>query len=279
MTVAYDLLRELRCATVREVAERLGVAYVTAREYLERLVNKGLVEKKMTGRVAVYCVAKDVDVVQRGAYKLFTETRRRMRRVEELLSRNGCVSVSALMRELRINHNHAYHLLNVMLLMRRGVKMVVGNTAVLCRDRQAAEEVITQLRETVHRLAIENKVKYATATKMLRLVSNNRDTYMLFGKFIPSLRRGAERFPPVALAFMDAVLRSLYGEPAWRQHRRLVYIVTQPRPEHGIEIIDDIDGHVVYVNLPDDLAVTLKDTDTNQIVMQALEQLLARYRT
>ncbi len=61
MTVAYDVLRELKCATAREVAMRLGVAYATARTYLERLAHSQLVEKRVVGRVAMYCVAKEED--------------------------------------------------------------------------------------------------------------------------------------------------------------------------------------------------------------------------
>lgn len=278
MTVAYDVLRELRCAVAREVAARLGVAYTTARAYLERLVEKGLAEKRRVGRLALYCV-RDVGIAQRGSYKLYTETRRRMWRVEELLAQYGCVSVAMLEHELRVTHHQAYHLVNVALLTHRGVKMVVGKTAVLCRDRQAAEETIARLRETVHRLAVENRVRYASAAKMLRLVVNDREAYFLFRRFLPSLWPGARRFPPAVLAFMETLLRSLYGDPLLRQHHKLVYAVAQPRSEHGIEIVDSIDVRTLYVELPDDLAAALQGGDADQVTIQAIEQLLARYRS
>ena len=274
MTAAYDVLRMLRCATAREVAERLGVAYGTARTYLRRLVDRGVAEKKVVGRSVVYCIAADAT---RG-YKLYPETRRRLSHVEELLRRVGCVSVSALMQELRISHSHAYHLLNVMLVLRRGVKVALGRVAVLCRDREAAEEAVHRLREVVHKLVVENKARYVTASKALRLVAGDRDAYALFRRFIPSLRLGATRFPAVALAFMNAVLRSLYGEPMLRQRRQLIYATTQPRPEHGIEIVDSLDKYTLYVSLPDDLATALRGADVNEVVIQAVEQLLARYR-
>lgn len=277
MTAAYDVLRELKCATAREVAARLGVAYAAARTYLEHLTARGLAVKKKIGRVALYCTAKE-DVEPSGVYKLYTETRKRLRRVEKLLAQYGCVSVTVLARELRISHSQAYHMLNVMLLMGRGVKMVVGKTAVLCRDRKATEELFSRLRETIHRLVIENKMRYATPTKVLRASLKDRDAYALLSKFIP-LRRNMDKFPPALLKFVDDILRSLYGEPALRHQRRLIYVVTQPRPEHGIEIIDDVDGYRLYVNLPDDLAEALQGVDADQVVLQALEQMLQKFRT
>ena len=276
MMAACDVLRELKCATAKEVAARLGVAYKTARTYLERLLRRGLVEKKMAGRTALYC-AREEDVEPSGVYKFNTETRMRLSRVEKLLAQYGCISVSVLARELRISHSQAYHLMRIMLLMGRGVKMVVGKTAVLCRSRKAAEDTIARLRETLHRLAVENKMKYVTASKVLQAALRCKDAYELLSRFV-TLRRNMKRFSPVALAFVDAILKSLYGEPALRQRRRLIYVVTQPRQEHGIEITDSVDGYRLYVNLTDDLAEALQGVDSNEVVLRALEQLLQRYK-
>ncbi|MEM4965092.1 MAG: hypothetical protein QXT13_13175, partial [Pyrobaculum sp.] len=277
MTAAYDVLRELKCATAREVATRLGVAHATARTYLERLATRGLAVKKKIGRVALYCIAKE-DVEPSGVYKSNMETRMRLSRVEKLLAQYGCVSVTVLARELRISHSQTSHLMRVMLLMGRGVKMVVGKTAVLCRDRKAAEDTIARLRETVHRLAVENMIKYATPSKILQIIKNDKEAYSLFSKFI-KLSRIDESFSATALAFADAILKSLYGEPALRQQRRLIYVVTQPRPEHGIEITDSVDGYRLYVNLPDGLAEVLRGADADQVILRALEQMLQKFRT
>jgi len=277
MTLAYDVLRELRCATAKEVATRLGVTYSTARTYLERLVEKGLAEKRWVGRIAVYC-AKDVDVSPRGAYKLYTETRRRMVQVLNVLERDGCVSVSGLMRALHISHTEAYHLVRVSLLTRRGVKMVVGNTAILCRDRDAAEETVSRIMETIHRLAVENGMRYVTTPRILQAVLKNRDAYELLSRFVP-LRRNAERFPPVVLTFVSAVLELLYGEPLRRRGRRVYAVTPQPRGRMP-DVADGADKHVVRVNLPDDLAESITAVkDVDSLVLQAIEQLLARFRT
>lgn len=275
MTAAYDVLRELKCATAREMAARLGVAYETARTYLERLTARDLAVKKMIGRVAMYC-AKEVDVVPSVVYKLHTETRMRLSRVEKLLAQYGCVSTTVLARELRTSRNKAYHLMRIMLFMGKGVKVVVGKTAVLCRDRKAAEDTIARLRETVHRLATANNFRYAKPSKILRAVKNDKEAYSLFSKFI--ILSHDEHFSSVELSFMNTLLKSLYGEPVMRMWRKTVYVVTQPRPEHDIEIIDNVDGHTVYVNLPDDLAASLRNVDINEVVLRALEQLLQRYK-
>jgi predicted transcriptional regulator len=276
MTAAYDVLKELKCATVREVAARLGVAYNTARKYLKRLVNKGLVEMRRVGRYVMYCVVEREELVPRGVHKLHIETRRRMHKVVELLQRDGCVSVSALMRIMRINHTKAYHLMRVSLLTGRGVKVRVGNTAVLCRDRETADEVISRIRETVHRLAVENGMRYATPTKILQAALRDRDAYELLSVFIP-LRRNMDKFPPAVLKFVDDILRSLYGEPV-RYRRKTVYVVTQPRDYTVSLVTDSAETRPVQVKLPDDLAVALQGANVNEVVLQALEQLLQRYR-
>jgi hypothetical protein len=87
------------------------------------------------------------------------------------------------------------------------------------------------------------------------------------------------RINPTALEFVDSILRSLYGEPIKYANNKHVYFVApQPRAEHGIEIIDHVDVQVVTVSLPSDLAAALQGADINKSVLQALEQLLQRYK-
>jgi DNA-binding transcriptional ArsR family regulator len=277
MTATYDVLRELTCATVREVAARLGVKYSTARTYLKRLVDKGLAEKRGVGHHMLYCVAKDAtDVAPRGAYKLYTATRKRLLPTLELLGRYGCISVSALMQTLGVTHTQAYHLMRVLLLLGMGVKVRIGNTAILCRDRVAAEEAISRLRGAIHRIATENNMRYVSATKVLQTALKDRATYELLSRFIP-LRRSMEHFPPLVLTFVNDILQSLYGKPLRRRHGRIYAVTPQPRV-YTPDVTDSADKYVVRVNLPEDLAALLS-ADVNEIVLQAVEQLLARFRT
>jgi hypothetical protein len=284
--------------------------------YLNRLAARGLVEKRRLGRRAVmYCMKKDGEGVghdslastggrrleeQRveeetallrragrsgdgagrsgdGAYKLHTKTRKRLAQAEKLLGREGCISVGTLMRMLNVTHSKAYHVLRVMLLSRQGVKVMIGNTAVLCRDRAAAEEAVARLRETVHRVVVKNDMRYATPTKVLQAMLRDREAYELLSRFIP-LRRNMERFPPLVLTFINDVLQSLYGEPLRRRNGRVYAVAPQPRAEHGFEVVDSVETHVVRVSLPDDIAAALQG-DANEAVLQALEQLLTRFRT
>jgi len=156
------------------------------------------------------------------------------------------------------------------------VAVVVGRTAVWCRDRVAAETLVERLRGAVHRLALSNNMRYATPAKILHAVQKDREAYALFSKYIPLSRIDA-RFSAVALAFADGILRLLYGEPLRRMRRKTVYAVSEPRaPE--IDIRDSVDKMTVSVNIPDDLATALSGADANEVVLQAIEELLQRYR-
>jgi hypothetical protein len=207
---------------------------------------------------------------------LGVKTRRRIKQVCEILSREGCVPTAVLVDVFSLDSGSVFHLMRRAIERGCAVKAAVGNTALWCGSRDAAEELMMRLRETVHRLAISNKMRYATPAKILRSVLRDRDAYALLSRFV-ALRRSVARFPPAALKFVDSILRSLYGEPI-RYRRRTVYIVSQPR-DYTINITDSVDTHIVQVKLPDDLAAALQGANVDEVVNQALEQLLARFRT
>jgi predicted transcriptional regulator len=281
----YKLLKELRCATAMEIAARLGLSRKAVQTYLSRLVARDLVEKRVLGRRAVMYCAKEgsggdgrngVSPSTRRA-GLHAETRERLARVAELLQREGCISVGTLMRMLNVAHTKAYYMLRVLLLLRQGAKVLIGNTAVLCRDREAAEEAVSRLREAVHRVIVESGMKYAAASKVLQAALRDRDAYELLNRFVP-LGRNMKRFPPIVLAFINDILQSLYGESTRYSNRRIYAVTPQPRSDCTFSIIDSADTHVVNVSLPDDLVAALQNADVNEVVLQAIEQLLARYR-
>jgi DNA-binding transcriptional ArsR family regulator len=276
MTAAYDVLKELRCATVREVAQRLGISEESARKQLKRLERRGAVEKKLVGRVVLYCASEGGMVELRRPPVRGLDVEMRIKQACGLLEREGCAPTAVLKDALNLNHSNAFHLM--MRAVEHGcVKVAVGGTAVWCRSRAAAEKLMKQLRETVHKLAISNKMRYATPVKILQAALKDRDAYALLSRFVV-LRRNVVRFPPVAIRFVDCVLRSLYGEPM-RLRRKTVYIVSQPREDYTINITDSVDTHVVPVKLTDDLAAALEGVNVDEVVHQALEQLLQKYRT
>lgn len=287
MSGFYEWLKEVRCTTVREAAERLGIQVESARDRLRRLESRGVLEKKFVNRVAVYCVKEGAQLpppLKRGP---LAETRMRMERFVNLLAQEGCVSSSALCRKLGLKHASARHIALMLLSQGRAVEVVIGKTAIWCRDRGAAEELIAKIRETAHRLA--SRRRYIKPSELLQMVRKDKEAYELFARFVKLGRFDGDRIGrdrigpgigPVALAFADSILASLYGDPVRHASNRHVYFVA-PHPRQdlgGIAIRDGAEKALVHITLPSDLAEALKGTNVEEVVVQALQQLLERYR-
>ena len=278
MSGFYEWLKEVRCTTVREAAERLGIQVESARDRLRRLESRGVLEKKFVNRVAVYCIKEGAQLpppLKRGP---LAETRMRMERFVNLLAQEGCVSSSALCRKLGLKHASARHIALMLLSQGRAVEVVIGKTAIWCRDRGAAEELIAKIRETAHRLASHRR--YIKPSELLQMVRRDKEAYELFARFVKMNRFDGNHIGPVALAFADSILASLYGDPVRHASNRHVYFVApQPRQDlGGIAIRDGAEKALVHITLPSDLAEALKGTNVEEVVVQALQQLLERYR-
>jgi DNA-binding Lrp family transcriptional regulator len=278
----YTWLREVRCTTAREVAERLEISLESARERLRRLERRGVLEKKFVSRVAVYCVKEGAQLPPPLTRGPRVETLRRMDQVVDLLTREGCISSSALCKTLGLGHATVRHITTMLLSQGRAVEVVVGKTAIWCRDREAAEELVAKLRETVHRLA--SRRRYITPSRLLQMVRRDKEAYGLFTKFVKLSRIDGDYIHPVALAFADSILASLYGDPIRYAPHRHVYLVSpQPRQDLGGIVIRDGATNAVTVSLTPDLAAALEDAErrgasADEVVAQAVEQLLARFR-
>jgi ribosomal protein S25 len=179
-----------------------------------------------------FLVGRDVET-SRGALR--RTKRRRAQKVAEridvavrLVEERSCVMTSTLMRELGVGHSEAFYVLRLLQLQNRVVEVVVGNkrprVAIWCRDGETAERLMMLIKETVHRLAVEGRMRYATPSKILQAALRDREAYELLGMFIPLSRRTA-RFHPVALAFIRHILQMLYGEPLKYANHKYVYIV------------------------------------------------------
>jgi len=277
MSDFYTWLREVRCTTVREAAERFSVSFASVRKRLKRLERRGVLERKAAGRVAVYCLREGAELPppRRG---VGVKTVQRAERVAELLAAEGCMSTSALRAALGVGHSSMRYVLTLLLSWGRAAEVVVGKTAIWCRDRAAAEELVRRLRDAVHRLAASNGFRYVTPSKILRAAQMDKEAYALFSRFIPLSRFAGDRLHPVALSFVDSILASLYGEPVIYAPNRHVYFAAQPRQGlGGIVIRCGTDVEKVEVSLPSDLAEALRGADAEEVVLQAIEQLLARY--
>lgn len=268
----------MMCVSVREVAETLGIQYRSAHKLLRRLEDRGLLKKKFVGRVAMYCGDKQlVESLLMKRRNRKVKGVERMAATRVLLQREGCVSTYTVRMALDVRTEIAVYTMRQLAEEGEAVEVVIGRTAIWCRSQREAESIVEQLRNVVHRLALSNNMRYATPTKVLRAVQGNREAYTLFSKLIP-INRIDKYFNPVALAFADGILQLLYGEPILRGKRKTVYVVTQPR-ELVIDVREHVDKKMVSINLPDDIVSVLRGADVNETVLQAIEQLLQKYRT
>jgi predicted ArsR family transcriptional regulator len=278
MSGFYEWLKEVRCTTVREAAERLGIQVESSRDRLRRLERRGVLEKKFFNGVAVYCVKEGAQLPPPLTRGPRAETRIRMEQVVDVLTREGCVSSSALCKRLGLGHTAVRHIMLTLLSQGRAVEVVVGKTAIWCRDRETAEELVSRLRAAAHRLASYRR--YVRPSELLQMVRRDRETYELFARFVKLSRFDSDYIGPVALAFADSILRSLYGDPIRQaNHKHVYFVAPQPRQDlSGIAIRDGAEKALVHITLPSDLAEALKGTNVEEVVVQALQQLLERHR-
>jgi hypothetical protein len=264
---------------VREAAARFSVSYESMRSRLMRLAKRGVLEKRMVGRVAMYCV-KDGAPPKRTSPKrrIGLKTAQRAERVAELLAAEGCMSASALMQALGLRRTSLRHVLMHLMSQGRVVELVVGGTAIWCRDRGTAEELAARLRETAHRLA--SRGRYVMPSRLLRAVQKDGKAYALFSKFIPLSRFAEDHLHPVALSFANAILKSLYGEPTVYSLCKHVYLVSSPRQDLGGIAIRDKTSRAAA--LPPDLAAASEEdarrrgVSAEEVVAQTVQQLQHR---
>ncbi len=176
----------------------------------------------LAGRdVATCCVKTRRGSKRRQSQKVAERVDATARLVEE----RGCVATATLMRELGVSHSEAFYALRLLQLQNRVVEIAVADkVAIWCRDGATAEELVQRLKESVHRLATSNGMRYATPKKILQAALRDRDAYELLSAFIP-LSRHATRFHPLAPAFVRHILHQLYGMPLKYSNHRYVYVV------------------------------------------------------
>jgi uncharacterized protein (DUF2384 family) len=262
------------CVRTVDAARRLGIRVGTAQMRLRRLRRRGVLRVVWAGGTAWWCVpGAEPPTAPRVVPRRRERTSEVMQKIDELVG-GGCAATAALMKALGLSHTQALYALRLLQAQGRLVEVVVGNVALWCRDRGVAETAVERLRETVHRLAVANNMRYATPTKILNAVQSDEEARAFFRMFVPQSRNA--HFSPAALAFVNFILHSLYGEPILRSRRKTVYIVSQPQPL-AIDVRSYTDMRV-QVELPSDLAEALQGANVDEAVLQALEQLLRRYK-
>jgi hypothetical protein len=161
----------------------------------------------------------------RGQTKRVTK---RTQEVVEILRADGCVTTSALQAALGLNHSEAYHTLATLKKAGKAVEVVLGKTSIWCRDEEVARRAVEELKSEVRRLLCSNgRMRYATPSRVLELAESDRQAREVFSRYIRLDKTRLQSYKPPALAFADAVLRELFGEPQfWRHRERPVYLVT-----------------------------------------------------
>jgi Mn-dependent DtxR family transcriptional regulator len=257
------------CVTAREVAEALGVRLHTARERLGRLKRRGLLRLVWRSQTAWWCVpGAEPPAARRVVSRRRQKTNYILHKTEELL-RGGCAATSTLMRELMLSHSQALYALR--LLQRRGrvVEVVVGKVALWCRDRETAQCFLEEVRGAVIRLVEQNRLRYIRPKQLFELITRDAKAREVFGRIIDV------KTPPSAKTYgvLKTLLEAMYGKPVAKS----VYYVAQPANSVSIDTRDETGEHV-QVKLPPHLALALRNADVNEVALQALEQLLQRYR-
>jgi hypothetical protein len=125
------------------------------------------------------------------------------------------------MSELGLSHTEAYYALWLLQAHNNTVKVTVGKIVIWCKDGETAERTLDVLTSTVRRILCASGMRYATPTRVANLIILDRQAYKLFAKYIQLDRTKRHGYRPVALTFIDALLRRAFGDPV----RNNVYYV------------------------------------------------------
>jgi DNA-binding Lrp family transcriptional regulator len=276
----YTWLNEVRCTTAREVAGRFGLKRKSAYSKLDRLAKLGVLEKRFVKRAVLFCIKEGAELPPpRKPRRTSMRVRERAEKALGLLSREGCATFRVLSRALGVGHTPVRYVMTLLLSQGRVVETIIGGTAIWCKDRETALELVTKLRETVYRLTA--RFRYITPRRVLHMITQDKEAYALFSKFVslrPAMYGQRENFSAQTLAFVGDILRSLYGDPVKYSPHKNVFTVTQPRQGlGGIVVRDGADVERVKISLPSDLAEALKGANAEEVVLQAIRQLLEQY--
>jgi len=260
------------CVTADDVAKTIGISRYNGWARLHRLKRRGVLKVVWVRRKAWWCVPGARPPVFR---RVVPGSRRRrkttdlLRKVEELLE-GGCVATSALMRALGFSHTQAFYAFRLLQAEGRAVKTKLGRVAIWCRDRETAVRFLEELRGEVVRLVKQHRARYVTPKRLLGFIASDARARKLFSRFIDVRSPSATAYGALA-----TLLEMVYGDPVAKS----IYHTAQQR-QKGIEIrvVDSVEKEKVVVNLTPDLAVALGDVDS-ETVLQAIEQLLQRYRS
>ncbi len=272
----YSWLTEVKCTTVSKVASMFGFTWLGAYNMLRRLVKRGALKKLRKGSVNIYCINEEAKLSD------MTRLAQRLEEAEKLLTGEGCISTYTLINRLGVSHREATYVLQLLMSHGRAVNIIIGNTAVWCRNIAAAVELVRQLRGIVHNAAVANKIRFATPKKIMEIIRQDKEMRKLFGRFV-----SVDSESPVAYAFISWILRSMY-EPI----HRWVYLVAEPKPLDVLSILRGgaerrprkAQQNIIKLKLPQslledlDLAAEMLGVSRSHVMRVAIRRLIEMYK-
>jgi hypothetical protein len=259
------------CVRTDDAAKVLGISRDATYLRLRRLRRRGVLRVVWSGGTAWWCVP---GAEPPSAPRVVPRRRKKIAKVlEEAAELLGgtCITTAALMGRFGISHTQAFYVLRLLQAEGRAVEVALGKVALWCRDRDTAQRFIETLKAEVLRLVSQRGLRYVTPKRLFELVERDAEAREVFSRII------SVKSPPSASAYsiLKALLDATYGAPITKS----IYYTAQP--SNGINIdIRDAAGERVSVALTPDLADALATTQSaDSLVLQAIEQLLRRYKT
>jgi predicted ArsR family transcriptional regulator len=148
-------------------------------------------------------------------------TRTVLSRAEEmhkLLLSEGCITVERARRALGTSRTQARYVLSKLQTEGRAVSAAVGRATLWCRDGEAAAQALEELAGEARRLLCG--FRFATPSKLLKLISRDKKASRTFSKYIPLSPRVA-----AAVSFLNALLQLIFSQPAMYSGATPVYLV------------------------------------------------------
>jgi len=150
----------------------------------------------------------------------------RIHHVHYIVTSAGCVTTTKIEDALGLGHSMVYYALQMLKNNKMVVEVVLGKIAIWCADEETARRVIEELKSEVRRLLCRNgRIRYATPKKVLELIESDKQARVAFAKYVSLNKTEKLAYKPQALAFADALLRELFGEPQFKRDRGSVYFV------------------------------------------------------
>jgi phytoene dehydrogenase-like protein len=148
-------------------------------------------------------------------------TRNILLRTEELrrlLESEGCVTVEGARRALGVSRTQAKYILERLRGEGRAASVRMGRVTLWCRDGETAARILGELSDEVRRLLCG--LRFATPSRLLKLISGDKKARGTFSKYV-LLSPGTA----ATLSFLNALLRTVFGQPAMYSGVTPMYLV------------------------------------------------------